>query len=328
MIEINPNGDLIIKVIEFDDTVIVTDGGLRPILCEEEFLVNRETVRKHSSPLASLIDHHLAQGKKNSIFTLKGDSVVAMDLWFRSMHDNLGNTHRNIALSEVWYLGAASHKYEPDAKALNEWFAGWYQENISKIRRQKTYFREMLFPCWLFSHASGFFAASKTAVYHSRGYIGEHSPIQYHRSHLPSEVIQQVNAAKGRLRTILHAAIFNMIEKLLDSSCDLKEEILFGYVKALRATEVWPFDVVWGHMEVNSILNRLAEFEYRPPAKTIDHGSDYWKHNNFDEATWDRGCRVSHGEPTRYFSFMGRRDERANFFRAKKMPLGAPAVAK
>lgn len=181
-------------------------------------------------------------------------------------------------------------------------------------------------------------------------------------------MIEQVNAAKGRFRTILHATIFNMIYKLLDSSCDLKEEILFGYVKALRDTEVWPFDVVWGHMEVNSILNHLTEFEYRPPvcsddtcdcrhpnfnrsirravdmvrgyfdglrldcmdkskAKTIDHDSDYWRHNNFDEATWDRGCRVSHGEPNWYFSFMGRRDDRGNFFRAKKMPLGAPGVA-
>ncbi|KAI4201417.1 MAG: hypothetical protein LQ350_003255 [Teloschistes chrysophthalmus] len=225
----------------------------------------------------------------------------------------------------------------------------------------------MLFPCWLFNHASGFSAATKIAVYNSRGHIGEQSPIQYYRSHLPSEVIQQLNAAKGRLRTILYGKIFEKVDKLLDSSCDLKEESLFGYVKALRATKVWPLDTVWGKMEVHIILNYLAQFEYTPTecldngcdcrhhdfnwsikktvdkvrwyfdglcldcmdkskAKTTDHDSDYWFHNNLDKDIWDRGCRGKHREPTWYFSFMGRRDDRDNFFRANNIPLGAPAV--
>ena len=39
-----------------------------------------------------------------------------------------------------------------------------------------------------------------------------------------------------------------------------------------------------------------------------DRDEDYWKHN--DMKKWDTGCRVKHGEPTWYFSFMGRREKR------------------
>jgi len=34
---------------------------------------------------------------------------------------------------------------------------------------------------------------------------------------------------------------------------------------------------------------------------------DYWLHD--EHRSWDRGCRISHGQPTWYFSFMGRRAE-------------------
>lgn len=39
-----------------------------------------------------------------------------------------------------------------------------------------------------------------------------------------------------------------------------------------------------------------------------DRDEDYWKHNELKK--WDTGCRVKHGEPTWYFSFMGRREKR------------------
>lgn len=42
-------------------------------------------------------------------------------------------------------------------------------------------------------------------------------------------------------------------------------------------------------------------------AKTYDEDTDYWYHNKIRQ--WDQGCRVTHGEPTWYFSFMGRREK-------------------
>ena len=44
--------------------------------------------------------------------------------------------------------------------------------------------------------------------------------------------------------------------------------------------------------------------------KTGDEDSDYWQHNELREGEWDSGCRVNHGQPTWYFSFMGRKERR------------------
>ena len=33
---------------------------------------------------------------------------------------------------------------------------------------------------------------------------------------------------------------------------------------------------------------------------------DYWKHAKLD-VPWDSGCRISHDQPTWYFSFLGRK---------------------
>ena len=161
-------------------------------------------------------------------------------------------------------------------------------------------------------------------------------------------MIEQINAAKGRLRTILHAALFKPVERLLKASCKCKAETLFGYIKALHDTQVWPLDPVWPKMQVNDILDSLEDFSYEPAVstcswciqdytgmvedavrntrkyfdglcldcmdrskpKTGDEDSDYWQHNELQEGEWDSGCRVSHGQPTWYFSFMGRKEKR------------------
>ena len=41
----------------------------------------------------------------------------------------------------------------------------------------------------------------------------------------------------------------------------------------------------------------------RPKLKSVDE--DYWRHD--DLKVWDTDCRISHGQSTWYFSFMGRK---------------------
>ena len=160
-------------------------------------------------------------------------------------------------------------------------------------------------------------------------------------------MIEQINAAKGRLRTILHAALFKPVERLLKASCKCKAETLFGYIKALHDTQVWPLDPVFPKMQVNDILDSLENSSYEPAViscswciqdytgivesavmntrkyfdglcldcmdrskpKTGDEDSDYWQHHELHEGQWDSGCRVSHGQPTWYFSYMGRKEK-------------------
>ncbi|KAI0013958.1 hypothetical protein F4779DRAFT_639098 [Xylariaceae sp. FL0662B] len=45
--------------------------------------------------------------------------------------------------------------------------------------------------------------------------------------------------------------------------------------------------------------------------KTGDEHSDYWEHGRLYE--FDRGCRFKHGQPTWYFSYMGRREIMSKF---------------
>lgn len=46
-----------------------------------------------------------------------------------------------------------------------------------------------------------------------------------------------------------------------------------------------------------------------------DEDFDYWHHA--DRGIYDRACRVKHGQPTWYFSFMGRK-EKMDLFHKKK----------
>lgn len=43
-----------------------------------------------------------------------------------------------------------------------------------------------------------------------------------------------------------------------------------------------------------------------------DDEKDYWAHNR-ERDSYDDDCRISHGEPTWYFSFMGRREKLGQF---------------
>lgn len=163
-----------------------------------------------------------------------------------------------------------------------------------------------------------------------------------------------MNAAKGRLRTVMHSRLYEPIESLLRANCTCKEKSLYGYEKALYDLEVWPLERVAQKHTMASILDRLDRFTYKPhkdacmschkdyssivrkaqaytktyfdglcldcmsKSKTGDMNQDYWMHHNLREDEVVRGCRFKHSQATWYFSFMGRKEERDHFQRQKK----------
>ncbi|KAL8687826.1 MAG: hypothetical protein Q9218_006106 [Villophora microphyllina] len=363
MIEIDPRGDLVIKVVQFDDTVVVPRGEEQPTLCEEEFQISKDVARQHSKVLGRLINRHYEQMQENKRFepfTLKGDTITSMEILLRSIHGVLGDMDRNVFLEQMWHLTAAADKYAIDIdESLTDWFEDWYlaQQDVNAAIPGQA--QKLLFPCWRFNHAEGFQEASHTVIYGSQGPVMERNPTKQYEQRLPQRVIQQLNAAKGRLRTILHAKIWELIDEILNSSCSLKEKTMFGYIKALTATRAFPLDPIWPKWEVTRVLAHLRSFSYESPKctdqycrchrrnfdgaiikacnivagycdglcldcmnksmpKTADYDTDYWLHNDLDEDDWDRECRVSHDEPTWYFSFMGRREDRDNFIAARR----------
>ena len=44
---------------------------------------------------------------------------------------------------------------------------------------------------------------------------------------------------------------------------------------------------------------------------------DYWRHNDLKEHDWVKGCRFPHKQPTWYFSFNGRKEERDRLIKEK-----------
>lgn len=167
---------------------------------------------------------------------------------------------------------------------------------------------------------------------------------------------EQLNAAKGRLRTVLHNGLFKPNEQLLMASCPCRKETLYDYEKRLWQVEVWPLERVAQRTAITILLDRLDRFEEplkqgcspncrrdfkrivtsvknstrhyfdglcldcmdKSKPKTGDLDMDYWRHDDLKEEEWAFGCRFDHKQPTWYFSFMGRQEDRDRFRKEKR----------
>lgn len=154
-----------------------------------------------------------------------------------------------------------------------------------------------------------------------------------------------MNGARGSLRSKLLRGLFSPIESFLKQSCTCKEKSLFAYCIGLSKTGIWPLE---DHHKksVHDVLTSpgFTKFDCEVPedacltcrhklspgaiesvrrnlwtgyhglcldcidmTNSVDIDEDYWK-NDIHKA-WDTDCRISHGQPTWYFSFVGRKSE-------------------
>jgi hypothetical protein len=73
---------------------------------------------------------------------------------------------------------------------------------------------------------------------------------------------EQLNSAKGRLRTILHQALFKRVNEIIDrATCDCKEQTIFDFLKELRRIDVSPLDVSSTKASVAQMLDRLRQYD-------------------------------------------------------------------
>ncbi|KAJ6023894.1 hypothetical protein N7540_004691 [Penicillium herquei] len=297
----------------------------------------KETVEEYSE-----IEEH--------IITLYGDHVKSMRIWFSVFHNEEVNP-ADVSIKEIWHTVRASDKYGIDREKLQPWFQKWirwFQENRSVSWKQLDVKRQLLFPCSFFNNAVTFQILTKDLVYGSDEQIFEECPINDFRLCLRPLVIQQMNAARGRLRTMLQRTLFNGIMRILNtSSCSCKERTVFDFLKELNSIDVCPFTNVLYRTSVSEILRRLKDFDgahIRSPNRDCDRfqgicgkrrsevagyfdgmcldcmgqnpdpRSDYWRMRGRSgtSGSFDRNCRIHHGEPSWYFSFMGKR-ERSQF---------------
>lgn len=156
---------------------------------------------------------------------------------------------------------------------------------------------------------------------------------------------EQLNSARGRLKSVLHDELWDPIEGPLKAAeCNCKEKTLFLYQKTLLNIDVWPLERTFSQTSVAQILSRLRTSKYtsdhkgcnkcniacesvvedaiikvtnyfdglclkcmdKTNPKTASSDSPYWTHHH--QKSWDLNCRkigVKHGEPSWYFSYMG-----------------------
>lgn len=265
MIVIDPNGDLTIKVIEYMGEMTGEDGN-HPVRRVEEFRISRKVLKEKSKVFREMLGNARFGEAAKSAVEIHEDHVESMRIWFLALHGADLMTATNVELEEMWHIVAACGKYLLDITTLKSWFAAWYKKQTIKDEEIHKY----LFPCWRFDYAPGFARSSKYLVYNSIRYINEYNPTQYSDLHLPSRVMQQLNAAKGRLRSILFNDLFKPNEKLLIAYCTCKEKTLYNYEKTLYQIQVWPMERTVRHSTMKEILDRLDKFVYVPHREACD----------------------------------------------------------
>ena len=167
--------------------------------------------------------------------------------------------------------------------------------------------------------------------------------------------IEQLNAAKGRLQTVLHRGLFEPCDHLFKAKYACRKETLYDYQNHLFDIGVWPLETIFMKTYMTEILQNLTKFEYeakssacgecrrdykgmvkrirervlkyfdglcldcldRSKSKLNDADADYWCHATLKEHEWVRGCRFPHKQPTWYFSFNGRKEDRDRLVKEK-----------
>ena len=104
MITVDPSGDLVVKVVEFDDSIDIPFGEKRIVLREEEYLVRKQIIYEHSRPLSSLLRLHLRSDNAAETFTIQDDATKSMEIWFRAAHNTLTEASHQVKVDEIWGL--------------------------------------------------------------------------------------------------------------------------------------------------------------------------------------------------------------------------------
>jgi hypothetical protein len=138
-----------------------------------------------------------------------------------------------------------------------------------------------------------------------------------------------------------------------DTPCPKRATALLDYEVGLHNTRAWPVESAFLRNSVNQMLARLGNMREQrtnlasrhscgvchirhvevvqkacsetenyfdglcldcmdaSKPKFGDADEDYWKHD--ERRNWDGDCRIKHGQPSWYFSFMGRRQKMIEF---------------
>lgn len=299
------------------------------------------------------------QDQVNSL-GLTVDDLKSLEIVLRVHHGTLNDDCvRNVPIEAMWEIANLCSYLNMNADRMRRWFAEWYA--FARKPASTHDHRRLLWPCWYYDHAEGFMKSTKYLVYNETKVISDGNPTDLYQWGLPTLVIrklsfrgqhpnrllkdpERLNAARGRLRTIMFRGLWVPIQQCLFARCACSPHTFRDYFKHLCVTQVFPFEETTKDTSIEDMLRRLRGFSFRAKRQACgickadyvklardvveetstyfegmcldcldtssrrDHDADYR-----NQLTWwnlTTSCRVRHDEPTWYFSFNGRREEK------------------
>ncbi|TVY87715.1 hypothetical protein LAWI1_G006799 [Lachnellula willkommii] len=242
-----------------------------------------------------------------------------------------------------------------DLEELCEWFKKRLGR-LDLLTITTDEFEMLLYPCYAFNHAQGFATVTKRLAYEISGHITEINTTEDRSIHLDGNVIGRFRQRCQRQspQPADSRPLWPM-DRFMDATCACKEKSLFAYCQGIRKTGIWPLQDQH-KKSVQRILDSpgFVKFAIEIPdgaciqcvsklsrstikkvrdeisedfhglcldcinmTKTGDVDNDYWAHDRMQQ--WDFNCRIDHGQPSWYFSFVGRKTDMKNHQLKKKL---------
>lgn len=237
-----------------------------------EFKVDFATLAGGSDRFNTILEQQSGPVQLIEINENDAGNVTALAVWLKIIHYIVTADTYELHLYEVWYVCSVAEKYGFDTTAENaqNWFNSWYNHQPKVKHFNFRDYEQLLYPTLVFNHAIGFAHTTKYLAYRSNGIISEVQPEDFRADNADDiytspEVLVQLNAARDRLTTVLHRALYAPISKLLnDNSCNCAPYLLYSYEKGLANTGCWPLHPALQKMSMKAVLEALSQFGQVP----------------------------------------------------------------
>jgi hypothetical protein len=185
--EIDPAGDLTIKVFEYD--FHTTDGqGSHPCAKTALMKVSREILMSNSIHFKTMLGGIFKEGSSNFV-ELHEDTIYSLELWFRVLHGNLVDDSYLVDREQIYEAMWLARKYFFHLEKLNGWFA-IYWSRLDKKNLEMDDLKELLYPTHAFDHPMAFAYVTLTMAHTGTGHIEEQNPSRHRGLHVEGRVIR------------------------------------------------------------------------------------------------------------------------------------------
>ncbi|KAH6716779.1 hypothetical protein BKA61DRAFT_671250 [Leptodontidium sp. MPI-SDFR-AT-0119] len=234
------SGDFIIEVIEMDYKAWDGNGG-HPHLQTVLFKVSRQVMTQN--PCSDQFKGRFTNPNSNRT-SIDKDTVVGVRLWLRIIHGTITPDLYQLSVEDLWNALGFGQRWEFHLEKMQGWYDTWFGQSFgSGHSLDYDDLREHLFPSYALNRYRQFAMVTRKLSYLGRGHIEEHNPTHYRHLHVPARVIDQINAAKGSMRSRLNEALLDCArpKTFCPQQCSKNAESLRTYLDGVSATRIWPF---------------------------------------------------------------------------------------